>query len=115
MASLPLLNAGLSGTRGIDGCLASNRECDHDDCIFDLPVHGVADVRGVPLVRCRTLNLERPEAAKRGVSRAARSLSRTGMPLAISLIVDGHVRPGDRAALETLRIHRATMLITFRP
>ncbi len=37
------------------------------------------------------------------------------MPLAISLIVDGYVRLGDREALKTLRVHRTTMLITFRP
>jgi hypothetical protein len=74
-----------------------------------LPVHGVADVRGVPLVRRRILHLARPEAAKRGVSRAARSLSQAGMPLAISLIVDGYVRLGDREALETLRAHRVGM------
>jgi hypothetical protein len=114
MTPQPLLNPGLSGGRGIDECLAPDRECDDHDCIFDLPVHRVADVRDFTRVRCGIRNLARPEAAKRGVSRAARSLSRTGMPLAISLIVDGYVRLGDREALETLRAHRVEMLESAR-
>ena len=36
------------------------------------------------------------------------------MPLAMSLIVDGYVRLGDRTALETLRAHRAQMLESAR-
>lgn len=32
------------------------------------------------------------------------------MPLAMSLIVDGYVRLGDRDALDKLRVHRVTML-----
>lgn len=36
------------------------------------------------------------------------------MPLAISLIVDGYVRLGDRTALETLRAHRVEMLESAR-
>lgn len=36
------------------------------------------------------------------------------MPLAISLIVDGYERLGDRTALETLRAHRAQMLESAR-
>lgn len=36
------------------------------------------------------------------------------MPLAISLIVDGYVRLGDREALETLRAHRVEMLESAR-
>ncbi|EJN12993.1 hypothetical protein PMI42_03609 [Bradyrhizobium sp. YR681] len=36
------------------------------------------------------------------------------MPLAISLIVDGYVRLGDRGALETLRAHRVELLDSAR-
>ena len=36
------------------------------------------------------------------------------MPLAISLIVDGYVRLGDREALETLRAHRVEILESTR-
>ena len=36
------------------------------------------------------------------------------MPLAISLIVDGYVRLGDRQTLEALRAHRAEMLESTR-
>lgn len=36
------------------------------------------------------------------------------MSLAMSLIVDGYVRLGDRAALETLRVHRLAMLDSAR-
>ncbi|PSO18879.1 hypothetical protein [Bradyrhizobium sp. MOS003] len=36
------------------------------------------------------------------------------MPLAISLIVDGYVRLGDRTSLETLRAHRVEMLESAR-
>ncbi|MGT2438046.1 hypothetical protein ACU4GH_21915 [Bradyrhizobium betae] len=86
MAALPLLNPELFGGRDIDAGLAPDRECDDDDCIFDLSLHGVADVRDLARVRGRIRNPASPEAAKRGISRAARALSRTRMSLAVSLI-----------------------------
>ncbi|MCS3728737.1 hypothetical protein FHR88_003781 [Bradyrhizobium betae] len=81
IAALPLLNPELFGGREIDAGLAPDRECDDDDCIFDLSLHGVADVRDLARIRGRIRNIASPEAAKRGISRAARSLSRIGCRL----------------------------------
>lgn len=76
MAALPLLNPELFDGREIDAGLAPDRECDDDDCIFDLSLHGVADVRDLARIRGRIRNPASDEAAKRGISRAARALSR---------------------------------------